>query len=222
MLQPSNSTVPNSSGEIPSFRLRHRPWAAYLGGMPSLRGLAPSSIPPHEGGSCERIRIVGASGVGKTALAETIAAEAAADGWLVARAPSFRIHASLSLFAARRVVQSLLDALGESAGRYSSGLTIDRERPEDFQEAFLRIIEGVTLDHRLLLVLDDAQWADPESRDADRAHGDALADRAILVLSTERSRRTRSRRLRSTIRRSRSTIFRSMRRSRSFARSIPV
>ena len=132
------------------------------------------------------IRIVGSTGVGKTALAETLATEASAGGWLAVWAPCFRIHAALSLFAARRVLQELLGALGESAGRYSSGLTIDRERPEDFEEAFLRIIEGVTLDHKLLLVLDDAQWADRESRVLIERTVTALADRAILVLSTER------------------------------------
>lgn len=133
------------------------------------------------------IRIVGSTGVGKTALAEALAAEARADGWLTVWAPCFRIHESLSLFAARRVLQALLDALGESAGRYSSGLTIDRERPEDFEEAFLRIVEGVTLDHKLLLVLDDAQWADLESRTLIERTVTTLADRAILVLSAERN-----------------------------------
>jgi DNA-binding CsgD family transcriptional regulator len=133
------------------------------------------------------IRIVGSTGVGKTALAETLAAEAAAGEWLVVWAPSFRIHAALSLFAARRVLQALLEALGASAERYSSGLTIDRDRPEDFEEAFLRVIEGVTLDHKLLLVLDDAQWADPESRTLIERTVTTLADRAILVLSSERT-----------------------------------
>ena len=133
------------------------------------------------------IRIVGSSGVGKTALAETLAEGAAAGGWLVVWAPSFRIHAALPLFAARRVVQALLEALGENAARYASGLTLDRDRPEDFEEAFVRIVEGVTLDHQLLLVLDDAQWADPESRALIERTATALADRAIALLSTERS-----------------------------------
>lgn len=133
------------------------------------------------------IRIVGSSGVGKTALAEALAQDAAEHGWLVVWAPSFRIHAALPLFAARRVVQALLESLGEGAIRYSSGLTLDRDRPEDFEEAFLRIIEGVTLDHKLLLVLDDAQWADPESRALIERTATALADRAIVLLSTERS-----------------------------------
>ncbi len=133
------------------------------------------------------LRIAGTSGAGKTTLAEAIAADAAADGWLVAQTPSFRIHASLPLFAARRIVQSLLEALGEHASRYSSGLTLDRDRPEDFQEAFVRIIEGVTLDHRLLLLLDDAQWTDAQSRELLAQTATRLADRAIVLLTTERS-----------------------------------
>ncbi|HTX57727.1 MAG TPA: AAA family ATPase [Candidatus Acidoferrales bacterium] len=133
------------------------------------------------------LRIVGSSGVGKTALALELGREATADGWLVVYAPSFRIHAGLPLFAARRVVGALLEALGDSADRYRSGLTLERDRPEDFEEAFLRIVEGVALDHRLLLILDDAQWADPQSRALIERTAAALADRAIVLLSTERS-----------------------------------
>ena len=133
------------------------------------------------------LRIVGSSGIGKTALADAIAAEAAGAGWLVVRTPSFRIHSSLQLFTARRVIQSLVEALGEGAERYRSGLTLDREKPEEFEEAFLRMLEGVVLDHPLLLVLDDAQWADAESRVLIARTATALADRSIVLLSTERS-----------------------------------
>ena len=133
------------------------------------------------------LRIAGPSGAGKTTLAEAVAATAELEGWLVLRTPSFRIHATLPLFAARRIVQSLLEALGESAERYSSGLTLDRDQPEDFQEAFVRIIEGVTLDRRLLLLLDDAQWTDAQSRELLAQTATRLADRAIVLLTTERS-----------------------------------
>jgi DNA-binding NarL/FixJ family response regulator len=133
------------------------------------------------------IRIAGSSGVGKTALAESLAQEAPSEGWLVVWTPNFRIHASLPLFAARRIVQSMLEALGESAERYSSGLTIDRAHADEFREAFLRIVEGVTLDHRLLLVVDDAMWADAESRALIEHTAATLVDRAIVILSTERS-----------------------------------
>ncbi|HEY5341377.1 MAG TPA: LuxR family transcriptional regulator [Candidatus Aquilonibacter sp.] len=133
------------------------------------------------------LRIGGPSGVGKTALADALGAEYRGRGWIVAPAPSFQIHATFPLFAARRVIQELLDALGEDADRYKSGLTVERDRPEDFEEAFVRIIEGVTLDHRLVIILDDAQWADPESRALIARTATTLADRAIVVLSTERS-----------------------------------
>jgi DNA-binding NarL/FixJ family response regulator len=133
------------------------------------------------------LRIVGTSGIGKTALAEAVAGSAAAGGWLVARAPSFRIHTALPLFAARRIAQALVEALAETAERYTSGLTLDRERPEEFEEAFLRILEGVTLDHRILLAIDDAQWTDAESRALLARIATTLADRTIVLLSTERS-----------------------------------
>lgn len=133
------------------------------------------------------LRIVGVSGTGKTALAQALALEARTGGWLVAEVPSFRIHATLPLFAARRAVQALLDALGPDAAPYESGLSVDRDRPEDFEEAFLRLVEGITLDHRVLLVLDDAQWADGASRDLIARTATALADRSIVLLSTERS-----------------------------------
>ncbi|HEX8807055.1 MAG TPA: AAA family ATPase [Candidatus Aquilonibacter sp.] len=133
------------------------------------------------------VRVVGTSGVGKTALADALAQEAAAQGWLVVWTPNFRIHTSLPMFAARRIVQSMLEALGESAGRYSSGLTVDRADADEFREAFLRIVEGVTLDHRLLLVVDDAMWADAESRSLIEHTVSTLVDRAIVILSTERS-----------------------------------
>lgn len=132
------------------------------------------------------IRIAGPSGVGKTALAGAVAAEAAAGGWLVVNSTSFRIHAALPLFAARRILQTLLDALGDDADRYSSGLTIDRDRAEDFEEAFLRIFEGVTLDHRVLLIIDDAQWADAQSRALIERLATRLADRTIVLLYAER------------------------------------
>lgn len=132
------------------------------------------------------LRVVGSSGAGKTALAGRIAEKAAGD-WLVVQAPAFRIHASLPLFAARRTARLLLEALGDSAGRYSSGLTLDREQPDDFREAFVRIVEGVTLDHRLLLVLDDAQWTDAQSRELLALTATSLADRSIVLLTTERS-----------------------------------
>jgi DNA-binding NarL/FixJ family response regulator len=133
------------------------------------------------------IRIAGPSGFGKTTLAQAIGDAARIDGWLVVPTPSFRIHATLPLFAARRAVQMLVDQLGGAAERYLSGLILDRERPEDFEEAFLRVIEGITLDHRLLLMLDDAQWTDAESRALITRTMATLADRSIVLLTTERS-----------------------------------
>lgn len=140
-----------------------------------------------KGGYVRAVRIVGLSGTGKTALALEAASAAREQGWLVAETPSFRIHAGLPLFAARRVMQSLLEALGPEAPRYESGLQAGRERSDAFGEAFLRLIEGVTLDYRVALLFDDAQWADGESRALIASTMTALANRPIVLLSTERS-----------------------------------
>ncbi len=133
------------------------------------------------------IRILGPTGVGKTALARAVGEAAAAGGWLVASTASYRIQVTLPLFAARQTARAILEALGSDAGRYQSGLELERGNPEEFEEAFLRIVEGVTLDHRLLLLIDDAQWADEESRTLVARVLTSLADRAIVLLSTERS-----------------------------------
>ncbi len=133
------------------------------------------------------VRILGPSGVGKTALA-TNAADSARDvGWLVAIAQCFRIHSSLPLFLARRLTRAIIEALHDRAEKYRSGLDLENDKPERFEEAFYRLIEAVTLDFPLLLLVDDAQWADEASRDLIARTATALADRPVVLLSTERN-----------------------------------
>ncbi len=133
------------------------------------------------------IRILGPSGVGKTALA-TAATDAARDrGSLVASAQCFRIHGSLPLFVARRLTRSILDALQNRADSYRSGLDLESDKPDKFEEAFYRLVEAVTLDFALILMVDDAQWADQPSRELIVRTATALADRPIVLLSTERN-----------------------------------
>ncbi len=136
------------------------------------------------------VRIVGSSGVGKTALVSESAARASVDGWLVGNVGAFRIHASLQLFTARRLVRAIVDGLGEKAERYVSGLDLETEVPERFEESFFRFVEGVTLDRMLLLVIDDAQWSDAASRALIVRVVSEFADRPIVVLSTERTDET--------------------------------
>jgi DNA-binding CsgD family transcriptional regulator len=151
--------------------------------LEQIREVLASSI---RGRAARAIRIVGPSGIGKTALAES-ALSAAAPTWLVATVGSHHIQSSLPLFAARRAAQALLAQLGPDAERYSSGLRLEREQPDVFEESFFRVLEGISLDHPILLAFDDAQWADRESRALIERSVRALADRSIVLLSTERS-----------------------------------
>jgi len=132
------------------------------------------------------VRIVAPSGFGKTALLEAALAQAP-PAWLRAEVTCHHIQSSLPFFAARRTVQALVEVLGGEAERYTSGLDLDREQPEIFEESFYRILEGLTLDHPLLLAFDDAQWADRESCALIERCVRALADRPIALISTERS-----------------------------------
>ncbi len=133
------------------------------------------------------IRILGPSGVGKTALA-TSGANSARDGsWLVAAAQCFRLHSSLPLFVARRLTRSIVEGLRDRAETYRSGLDLESDKPERFEEAFYRLIEAVTLDFPIVLFVDDAQWADEASRHLIARTLTALADRPLVLLSTERN-----------------------------------
>ena len=132
------------------------------------------------------MRIVGTSGVGKTALLEAALA-AATDDWLVVPVSGHQIQASLPYFTARRMIRTALERLGDAASLYSSGLELDQEKPAAFEEAFFRALEGISLDRALLLSVDDAQWADTESRTLIERSIRALADRRIVLLSSERS-----------------------------------
>lgn len=127
------------------------------------------------------LRIAGAAGVGKTAIARAILAQAADTGWLTIFAPAHRIQSTLPLIFAKRVQASLIAGLAQKAARYTSGLDL-----EDVDASLLRLLEAVALDQPIVLVADDAQWADIESRTLITRVLQALADRPIVLISTER------------------------------------
>lgn len=127
------------------------------------------------------LRIVGVSGIGKTAIARALATAAANDGWVVAFAAAHRIQAALPFTFARRIQAAILEALGPAADRYASGLSLD-----DPESALLRLLEAIVIDRPLALIADDAQWADHESRALLARVLQALADRPLALISTER------------------------------------
>ena len=143
----------------------------------ALHGAAASGI-------ARSVRVSGPSGIGKTAFMD--AAAAALDGWVAARATGMRIQQRLSNFVIGRLSASLLDGLGAEAERYVAGLPA-ADSPEATTQRFIRLVEGVTVDHPLLLTVDDVQWCDRESVTALEGLLTLLADRRVVLLSGERT-----------------------------------
>jgi len=137
------------------------------------------------------VEIVGPSGVGKTALAQAVEAHAAESGWLIAAVVCHRIQSGLPYLLVRRLITATIAALGEQADRYTAGLRAEIDASEaggaqSNEELFLRLLEGVTLDHSVLLSIDDVQWGDAESRSLIERTLRALASRSVVLLSTLR------------------------------------
>jgi DNA-binding CsgD family transcriptional regulator len=141
------------------------------------------------------LRIAGVSGIGKTAVALAVADQAQRDGWVTAIAVSHRIQATLPFVVARKMIAGLIDALGADAATYTSGLegeisiatSSGASSSHAIEDVLFRLAEAVLLDRPLVLLVDDAQWADPESRTLFARLLEALADRPFVLLTTERS-----------------------------------
>lgn len=145
------------------------------------------------------VRITGPSGIGKTAFMTELAERAREQGWIAPIAAAHRIQSTLPFVIARKVLAGVLEALGDESKRYISGLeaeiaaTINGTATKESIEGSLhRILEAVSLDHPVLLVVDDAQWADLESRVLFDRVLLALADRALVLLAAERTEETLS------------------------------
>lgn len=182
---PSSYASPSApeSGETPGFAPNDGATVILHGREFELERIASVLRASEKEGTPRAIRLVGPSGIGKSTLLAAVAE--ASGGWLPLVLAANRIQSTIPLSMARRFAASLLSALGEQASEYSSGLAL--EDPDAFGESFFRLIEGVSLDHRLLLAVDDAQWADEVSRALIVRSIEALGKRAIVLLSAERS-----------------------------------
>lgn len=138
------------------------------------------------------VLLSGVSGIGKTAVLRHTYDRAAAAGWTTVWVACHRIQSKLPFAVLRSALRALLDALGGERDRYAGALqgTIDAALANDTgatQSAFVRILDGVTLDGPVFVAVDDAQWADRESMETLSAALRRLADRAIFVCFSERS-----------------------------------
>ena len=115
--------------------------------------------------------IVGESGIGKTSLLEAAVATAAADGRRVLRCRPAETESRLSFVCLGDLLDGADDALSDLAGPQRSALSrallLDEGESEVDERAvavgFLNCLRGLASDQPLLLVVDDAQWADAPS-----------------------------------------------------------
>lgn len=144
------------------------------------------------------VRISGVSGIGKTTLARAVVNSADASGWLTISVVCHRIQASLPFVTARKLVTGLTTSLGPGAQRYTSGLEAEISRAispgspdvRAIEDVILRLLEAIALDRPLLLTIDDAHWADSESKTLLVRVLQTLSDFPIVIMGVERSEDT--------------------------------
>ncbi len=129
------------------------------------------------------LRVAGEAGIGKTHLLNELADAARADGWFVLETACHDIQRNTPFMVTNRLVSAAIRQLGADADRYTGGLeeglasfdrslanlfrietsvTLDSTR---YQDVFSRLLEGIGADHHLLLICDDVQWSDEQSRE---------------------------------------------------------
>ena len=182
-------TLTGRDGEIGSLRAA---WGRAASGQPGL------------------VMIVGEAGIGKTALAEFIAAEAAADGGTVLRTRCYETERSLFLqpiveaitpVVATTPASVLRDLLGEHATAAASllpevaailgppppwrgSVEIERRRAFEAVRAFLR---GLAARNPVLLLVDDLQYAGQSTTELLHFLGRQAGGSRLLIVVTVRA-----------------------------------
>jgi DNA-binding NarL/FixJ family response regulator len=187
--------VPTASGETLGFAESKSAMGELIGRESELRTARQLLIDARKQSIARVLRVVGVSGIGKTAIATRIAADAATDGWLGALISAHRIQATLPLVVARRLTGAIVEALETDAPRYTSGLDAEIEslsassKSDEvaIESALHRLLEAILLDRPVLFIIDDAQWADAASRGLLARLLQAYADRPFVLVYVERS-----------------------------------
>jgi len=188
---PKPGPIPLAGRDRESKVLREA-WAAAAGGQPGL------------------VTITGEAGIGKTALAEALAAEAAGDGGTVLRTRCYETERSLFLqpiveavapVAASTPAGTLRQLLGEHATAAAGLLpevaallgppppgrgSMEMERRRAF-EAVRALLRGLAERNPVLLVVDDLQYAGQSTVELMHFLGREPAGTRLLVLATVRA-----------------------------------
>lgn len=129
-----------------------------------------------------RLLIVeGRSGIGKSAFIEALAERLGGQALVVSTA-AYRIQGAVPLSAVSRLVGRISHVLGDDAQSYFAG----KEAKDDPALALLSSLESITLERPVVLIVDDAQWADAESLNALASLSPTLASRPLLVVLARR------------------------------------
>jgi DNA-binding CsgD family transcriptional regulator len=127
-------------------------------------------------------RIVGESGIGKTFFLSRLARALESKGWLVVQTTCHAIQQHTPRLVANRFAAAALERVAPNTARYTSGLedmlatfdaTIARAMgrtpssesidADAYASTFLRLFEGIAIDHDVAILCDDTQWMDKES-----------------------------------------------------------
>lgn len=155
-----------------------------VGRSRELTQIARTLAAVEEGHAPKVVLIEGEAGFGKSTLLAAASEAAAREGWLVVQSVCHSIQAGLPLAAVRAILRALLSALGERRAAYAAGLDAVLQTgtaAETDARGLAGLLEGVALDYKVLLAIDDVQWADPDSL---RALADltlALSERPIAI-----------------------------------------
>jgi DNA-binding CsgD family transcriptional regulator len=116
------------------------------------------------------LHIRGAPGTGKSALLDTVAARATADGWRVLRTAGTPGEKGFPLAALHRLVRPVMSSLAALGAARRNTLRAgfapaDEDRPELFAVALaaLDLLADVATDTPLVVLVDDSHWLDESS-----------------------------------------------------------
>jgi len=122
------------------------------------------------------VAIVGEAGIGKTRLVRELADRCAADGMLVAWGATPEEHTGAPLAPWRRILAALPDSPSRRDLRAGDGLVSE----------WVAEIVAAAATQPMLVVVEDASWADPASLAVLNALAQECADRPVLLLVTRR------------------------------------
>ena len=155
-----------------------------------LRQFADLLARSHHDAPPQVVRVIARAGYGKTAFINA-ALEATDSGWLVFRAGCHAGQQRTSVAVLRRLVTTGLARLGPVQTKYTSGLEADLAAAEvhvsRYEQAVIRMFEGLLLDHPVVIAIDDIQWIDSETAQCLERLAESVSVGKLCLLLGQRS-----------------------------------